>query len=257
MIRECSILISNWRGKEAVALTIESILKRTDYPAFKIIVYDSSGKGSQDRQYLRIQEELGNIILLTHETHTLHDNAIPILLEHCDTELAVIMDSDVTINKNGRDWLRFMSNIINGPKMLGVARHKDKGIMRDRKTYIAPAFQPFCMMLNMPVFRKIEKDIHWKHQVVKIKDYKGSHVFREFRENFNYVFGDVGFSLAEKILFDNKEGLVMYPLPILIYPVRITHWGGISSLANHPEHPRVKTKWMFIKEELKNIRNES
>ena len=54
-----SILIASFRGGIATELCIESILKRTQYPDYKIVVYDSSGPG-KDKDYLEKQEKDGN-----------------------------------------------------------------------------------------------------------------------------------------------------------------------------------------------------
>ena len=255
MNESISILISNWNGQEALYLTVESILLRTDYPNYNILVLDSSGEGSQDRNYLKEKEREGKLKLLTTNTQCLHDNAIPRLLKHCLSQIAVILDSDVMIRKNGRDWLHVLTKPITSRYILGIARTKGKGCIESRKSYTAPTYQPFCMALNMIPYRKIEGKIHWQHESIKIKDYKGKSAFTEYKKDFNCVFGDVGYKLAEYVLFDNTEGLHMLPLPLELYS-KITHWGGMSSCYHTPEHPRVRTKWLMIKEELRILRNE-
>ena len=98
-----SILIANYQGHEAIELCIESILKRTQFDSYKIMVMDSSPEDSPDKAYLRRQRDRGKIGLLESERKLGHGTALTQLLKHCDAEFACLLDSDCEILMS--DWL--------------------------------------------------------------------------------------------------------------------------------------------------------
>ena len=109
-MKSCSILISSWCGHKAIELCIESILKRTNYKAYQIIVCDSSSPYGPDRKYLTNHKEKGNIELLESDVRLQHGQALWRLLSYCKTDLACILDSDSEILSS--DWLeKFTSQI--------------------------------------------------------------------------------------------------------------------------------------------------
>ena len=157
-MKPCSILIANFNGHEAVELCIESLLYRTIYPDYRILVMDSSPKDSRDRAYLTGLQKQGKIGLITSDVQMRHANAIMRLLKECKTPLACLMDSDVEVLRG--EWLRVLVDELKSPNDLGVARLKTSGVYPDRRA-TAPVYQPFCMLLNMGNYRKLADGLSW------------------------------------------------------------------------------------------------
>ena len=198
-MKPCSILISSFRPREAIELCIESILKRTKYPEFEIIVYDSSGDTDTTRKYLDRQEENGKIKLITVPTWAEHGEAVNNLISCCQTPLACLLDSDVEIIED--DWLVFLTSMING---VGVSKYLEAGL-RFGTTLYAPVYWPPCMLLDMDIYRKLG-EIDWKIKWIPINKYSHMDIFKAKQismSKHDYIVGDTGWRFADKILFDN------------------------------------------------------
>jgi len=245
----CSILIANFNGHEAIELCVESILKKTVYPDYKILVFDSSKPDSRDRAYLTSQQQQGNITLFTSDIQMRHANAVMRLLAKCETPLACTLDSDIEVLRG--EWLNILVNELKSPNDMGVAKLKTFGAYPN-STATAPLFQPFCMLLNMENYRKIADGINWQEKAIPIEEYKGKHTYPNYQKA--KIYGDVGWQLAEEVIFDNPEGFIMREMPEKYMLNYLRHYGGLSAHHANPDHPRVKNRWQLCKIRLKALR---
>ena len=248
-MKPCTILISNFNGHEAIELCIESLLYRTIYPEYRILVMDSSPKDSRDRTYLTELQRQRKIELFTSDVQMRHASAITRLLRECKTPLACLMDSDVEVLRG--EWLKVLVDELKSPNDLGVARLKASGVYPDRRA-TAPVYQPFCMLLNMNNYRKIADRLSWQEKAIPLEEYKGRHTYPENVKK--KIYGDVGWQLAEKVLFDNPTGLVMQKMPEKYMLNYIRHYGGLSVHHASPGHPRMKHRWVLCRMRLKALR---
>ena len=92
-MKSVSILISNLNSFEAIQLCVESVRKHTKYPDYKIIVYDDTSWNKVDLAYLRIARNQGWLKLIEGETRVGHGGSVNALLEACNTDLAMILDT--------------------------------------------------------------------------------------------------------------------------------------------------------------------
>jgi len=266
-MKECSILIANYQGHEAIQLCIESVLKRTKYDNYKIAVMSSSPDDSDDGNYLRHQRDKGNIDLLESERKLGHGTALTKLLEYCDTELACLMDSDCEILQE--DWLSVLTEKIKNPNDLGVARFRIGGVAADHHC-IAPVYWPCVMLLNIKPYREFEGEDDWQQNGINYKDYKYKEMFappgysrpglivtmpgqREVKKE--NVSRDTGWRFTEKVLFETGNKYKIYAMPNNFWNVKIRHYGGITRNHFRPEHPVIAPRWKTIKENLKKLRD--
>jgi len=263
-----SILIANYYGDMALELTIESIIKRTAYPDYRIIVLDSSSPDSNDRRYLRELKNVRNIELLEADIPLKHGEAIWRLLYYCSTPLAVLLDSDISIIRP--DWLDTLVNLHKAyPKNIGVATHQSEGAVADR-FWRMPRYLPMCVLLNMDIYREfmhpddwVEGYFQWKDcQQKNLFDKYGAHPYmitglkKSIEVTDNQVFGDTGWRFCERVDFENKGKLEMTHLSYAFYETHINHWGAISIYNADPENPQIKDKLPKIKSELEQLRHE-
>jgi len=260
-------LISNYQGHEAVELCIESILKRTVYNSYKIIVLDSSPKDSGDREYLRYQRDKNNIELMESEVKLGHGAALSKLLQRCDTGLACLLDSDCEIFQG--DWLSVLANKIRNANDLGVARFRWGGVAADNHC-VAPVYWPCVMLLNVNLYRDFEGEDDWQQKGIEYSDYKYKHIFkkdgysksgliitmpnqREVKKD--NVGRDTAWRFTEKVLFETDNKYKIHPMPLNFWNIRVKHYGGITRNHFRPEHPIIAPRWQMIKENLKKLRS--
>lgn len=262
-----SILIANYQGHEAIELCIESILKRTKFNDYEIMVMDSSPRDSSDRKYLESQRDKDNIILFESEIKLGHGTALARLLKLCDADFACLLDSDCEILEG--DWLSVLVNKIRNTNDLGVARFRWGGVAADNHC-IAPVYWPCVMLLNISLYREFEGEDDWQQNGTNYKDYKYKHIFdkagysqfglivtnpgqREVKKE--NVGRDTAWRFTEKVLFETDNKYKIYPMPLNFWDIRIKHYGGITRNHSRPEHPMIAPRWKIIKENLKKLRN--
>jgi len=249
-----SILISSYGRKEVIELCIEAMRKRTDYPEYDIVVFDSSGDGTETRQYLEQQRDAGNVQLLTTPNKVEHGEALNNLLEYCKSPLACLLDSDVEVL--ARDWLTSLTQKLSS---LGVAMYFPLGIRFKTMPFAAlyaPIYWPVCMLLNMGLYRKLGK-IDWRIKRFLLDEYP--HFDRFPKEQIearkrDYVMGDTGWEFAEKVLFDNPINATMETLDWGWWRTKIKHYGGMTS--EKPDNPRVVDRWKELRVRLEQIKKE-
>lgn len=252
-MKPCSILIANFRGGEAMQLCIESILKRTRYDDYKIVVLDSSPEGDRDKQYLKSQRDKNNIELLESEKHISHGASLVKLIKYCDTEHACLLDSDCEILTG--DWLSTLSVLLKEENDLGVAKLRTCWLGADY--WWAPVYWACVLFLNIKLYREFEGEDDWSQINTTFDEYKYKHLFRDFKgkSKGNIISRDTAWLFTQKVLFETDNKYKMYPMPLNFWDIRIKHYGGISRNHSRPEHPLVAPRWKIIKENLNKLRN--
>lgn len=251
----CSILIANFNGGEAVELCIESILKRTKYNDYKIVVLDSSPENHRDKQYLKSHRDKNNIELLENEKPLSHGGALAKLIKHCDTEHACIIDSDCEILMG--DWLSTLAGLLKGENDLGVARFRDGGSL-PHLYWVAPIYWACVMFLNIKLYREFEGEDDWSQINTSFDEYKYKHIFKNIKDRpkTDLVSRDTAWRFTEKVLFETDNKYKIHPIPPNFWDIRLKHYGGISRNHWRPEHPQVAPRLATIKRNLATLRSE-
>jgi len=271
-MKPCSILISSWCSHDAIEMTIESILKRTIYDDYKIVVLDSSPATGRERQYLRKHRDNGSIELLERDEGQLgHGETINKLLKDCNTELACLLDSDVEILEG--DWLSVLADPIRDNKDLGVGDLRKGGCFIYSSIFRGPLYHPSCLLLNMPAYRRFGSEDDWPEQGVSMPgkgipmaEYKYRHKFENrplsdihpFVYNFDprmaEVHYDTGGRFSEKVLWENPEGLRMHPMPPDFFKRKIIHFEGMSAHSTRLGIDLMKPRVALLRERLRLLR---
>jgi len=268
-MKACSILIPNRWTEDAVCLTIESILKRTNYPDFKIVVCDNSGgKGEASRLgYLKEQERQGNIKLIENviernaDTGKMpygHGENLKVLLKACDTPLAMLLSSGCEIKDFS--WLRSLVEMLKTDKDLGVAKTR---IAENHfnNCFAANRYIPNWLLLNMDTYRKFgNPDEDWELRRVPFSEYwhKEAFVGLEMPSHPDpdplQVFLDTGWRLWDRVHYENLDGYEMIEMPFY-FPWRfINAFIGMDRNAHRPDHPYVVKTRQQIKRQLDILR---
>ena len=269
MNKEVSILIGNCRTWEAIELTVESILKRMFYKPYKIIVYDQSRETDNGSRllYLRTQADKGNIELIEgayRQRSDLdgHGKAIKALLKHCDTELAMLWDSDIEVLHS--NWLSALVDNLKGENVLGIG-NCNPGLNHWDRMWIAPRYVPNWMLLDMDIYRNFQGEDDWNLDFIPFFKWKYPEVFEdqwppnnpEFLNGEVKVFRDTGWRIWEKLTFENPQGLKMLPLPADWWGNKMCHFCGIDRNSFQPELPELVKKLETIRGRLALLRRES
>jgi len=281
-MRPYSILISSWCSHDAIEITVESILKRTVYDNYKIVVCDSSPIDGRERRYLRKHKADGHIELLECNSGKLeHGEAINWLLRYCSTELACILDSDVEILAG--DWLLTLAGLILNDKDLGVGDLRKGGCFLNSSIFRGPLYHPSCLFLNMVAYRRFGSEDDWPEkgmsklgQGIPMAEYKYKHKFdgwpncegrylvHNFDPKMEGVHYDTGGRFTEKVLWENPEGLKMHPLPInfmrqasgIEKAPKIYHFEGMSAHATRLDSDYMRGRVVLLHERLRLLRAE-
>lgn len=264
----CSILICNRWAEDAVILTIESVLKRTDYPNYKIVVCDNSeGKGEASRlDYLKDQERRGNIKLIENVIRRNADGKMPyghgenlkVLIKQCDTPYAMLFSSGSEVKNS--DWLNQLIGLLETDKDLGVAKTR-KAENHFQNCWAANRYIPNWMLLNMDIYRKFgNPDEDWSLKRIPYDEYEHKEAFEGLDPPQHpdpvplHVFLDTGWRLWERIHYENPEEYRMVEMPFY-FPWRIINFfGGMDRNAHRPDHPYVVKTRRLIQERLRLLR---
>jgi len=248
----CSILIANFKGEEAVELCIESILQRTKYNDYKIVVLESSPENHRDKQYLKSHRDKNNIELLESEEPISHGTALVKLIKHCDTEHACIIDSDCQILMG--DWLSTLAGLLKGENDLGVAKFR-KAWYSELYCW-APIYWACVLFLNVKLYREFEGEDDWSQRNTSIDEYKYKHIFGDSWPKRDIVSRDTAWLFTQKVLFETGNKYKIHPIPLNFWDIRLKHYGGISRNHWRPEHPQVAPRLVAIKRDLAMLRSE-
>ena len=154
-MKTCSILISNYNSFETIQLCIESIRKYTDYP-HKIVVYDDCSTNEMDVAYLNEAKKNEWIQPIFGNKRLNHGGAINTLLNHCDTDLAMILDNDIQILKAG--WLEEVVNLVGSKELCfcGIEHNYPSG-----RPSLPDWMQTWFIMINMRAYRD-GMEVDWR-----------------------------------------------------------------------------------------------
>jgi len=266
MNKEVSILIGNCRTWESIELVIESLIQRTAYKPYQIIVHNQArirDKGNRVA-YLNKMARNGYIRLIEGEYRPRsdldgHGKSVKKLLSVCETELALLWVSDIEILEP--DWLDMLVDRMQGDRILGVADFKPGRNHFDRM-WIAPRYLPDWMLLDMERYREIEGDDDWDLSYVPFPEWPYPEVFigqsppSNPDHNPPEVFRDTGWRIWEKITHENPDGYRFVPLPGDWFGKKIHHFGGIDRNSFRPEFPELQTKLAKIRGRLEALREE-
>ena len=260
-MKAVSILISSYHSGEALQLCVESIRKKTLYKNYKIIVLDSSGKESETRNYI------DNTSYIDYQWDTdiqlRHGQALDILTQQCKTPLAVILDSDVEILRG--DWLHQLTFRPITDDIMGVGFLREGGNFIKQSFWRVPIYLPYCLLLNMDAYRKMGLGKNdWVDRYIPMSEYPykdrfteaSSRAYHAINTSLEKVHYDTGGGFSERVLFENPDKLVMYPLPPAFIKDTIYHYGGLSAHRKCLNSERMSPKVKRIKERLRFLRGQ-
>lgn len=269
-MKSCSILVPNRWTEDAICLTIESILKRTNYPNYKIVVCDNSeGKGEASRlSYLKEQQRRDNIELIENIIRRNSDGKMPyghgenlkVLLKYCDTPLAMLFSSGSEVKRT--DWLTSLIGLLETDNDLGMAKTR-KAENHFQNCWAANRYIPNWLLLNMEIYREFgNPDEDWNLSRVPYDEYEHKKVFDGLDPPKNpdplplHVFKDTGWRLWERVQYENSNGYRMVEMPFY-FPWRIINfYGGMDRNAHRPDHPYVVKTRTGIQQRLELLRKE-
>ena len=276
--KSVSVLIPTRRAFEAIELTIESILARTWYDNFRIIVCDNShGEGVGNRfEYLKEHERNGTIRLIENEMETGmwiqrpdgmstnkygHGENLKILLKACETDYAMLLSSGVEILKT--DWLDILLGTLKTDKDLGAGRFRP-AVNHFDTAWKAPIWWPNVMLLNMMLYRKFMAEDDWNLSRVPFDVYPYKHLFagQEAPKTPDpeglTVFLDTGYNFWRRLEYENPEGYRMLNFDTNPCTVQwLQMFGlyiGLDRNSHRPEHQFVVTQRANIRERLRILR---
>lgn len=119
--REVSICIVTWNRLELLKPCLESIIQKTNYPYYKILVH-SNGCGDGTQDYLReLSEKDSRIIPILsdkNDVFVIPNNQMADLLPHNDV---VLINNDVTVEDN---WLQALVDAAYSSRKIGISGSK-------------------------------------------------------------------------------------------------------------------------------------
>jgi hypothetical protein len=267
-MKACSVLIPNRWTYDAIEMTVESVLKRTVYPNFHIIVCDNSGGvGEASRlEYLKEQERRGNLQLIENVIERRPDGKMPyghgenlkVLLKACQTPLAMMISSGCEVKRT--DWLSSLAAELRTDKDLGVAKTR-WAENHFQNCFSASRYIPNWMMLNMDIYRRFgNPDEDWELRRVPYTDYWRKEDFAELEWPAHpdpdplQVFLDTGWRLWKRVQYENPEGFRVVDMSPR-YPWQfLNFYGGLDRNSSRPEHPYVVKTRCQIEQALKELR---
>ena len=255
MNKSVSILIPNRNGFEATQLCVESIRKFTNYPNYKIIVYDDCSSYPQDGvkkpnmidlTYLRECQEKGWLRLIEGKEHARHGGALNRLVnQECDTDYAMICDCDIQILQP--NWLTDLITLAEkDPMVICIVNDKKPGYVPFG--YRTGMFTFWFGLVNMKAYndgmrvdwnvkRGDRREEPYKTDVAGIYPAVDNAIYKNYMrtgwnaDNFddNYVANDPGSMLYLKVKYDNPKGYKQIHIPMYI-DVKYRHYSHISLL---------------------------
>lgn len=261
-IKSVEILIPTRAVWNGICLTVESILARTDYPHFRVTVCDNSQAPNNRAceparalpseaddgtrlDYLRAMASCGHITLIENRDQPKrygHGENLKLLLDQCSADYAFLFNSTSEIIRP--DWISVLVDMLKDPEHdLGVARFRSGGAREH--DYITPTYWPNMMLLDMRLYREHFPNHSWELRQVGFENFNRPEIFAGQGYPVNperkppLVFADTGYTLWERLTFDNPAGLMMFPLPENYWNTHIKWLGGIDRNSHRPEHPHV------------------
>lgn len=252
---EVSVLIANYEGKEAIQLCLESILKRTKYPDYRILVYNSPANGS-DLTYLQRMAGNEKTMVVEGTKNVNHGWAIWQLINICDTDWAITLDNDSEILDG--NWIDKLFGQIKKEKDIGVARFRSGGLWNPGNLF-TPFYWVACMLINLRWYKTTSPQVSdWSSSSVRFSQYRGKYKFENCCEKLSncLVTIDTGSGFTTRLMFDIPGGYNMQPMPDNFWDTSVKHYGGISRNYLRPEHPWVAPRLAEIKQRLAELRKQ-
>ncbi len=233
-MKSVSICITNFQSGDAVALCIESVRRFTKYP-HEIVVYDdaSDTRYYNDIEYLRAVRDKGWIRLIEGEQRVNHGPALARMLDTCQTDLAMVMDCDIQIVRDG--WLEAM---VETQERAGAALVVDLEAFPDNPVTLKSWF----FMLDLKQYPAVKAE--W--------DYSTRPDFVSFDATPNAMY-PTGYHVWANC---DKQGRPVVPLPdaarrAYIHP---THISVLSFPQSGPNWDARQKRYAVIQSELRKLR---
>jgi len=260
-----SILIPNRNSLEALELAVESIRYYTRYP-YKLIIYDDASTNGRDIEYLKQAESRGWLELHQGEKRVGHGGVLNELINKlCDTDYAVVMDSDVEIK--GFDWIRDFLNIM-APGVIAISDVIDR--RTTWKGYNVPVCDFSFGFLDMRLYRD-NMEVDWRVMAggtdrrqhpyesifADIYPPNRASVGPQFNEDFVSI--DPGGKFWLRLHYGNPKGYKMLSIPVTLKP-KYHHHGHISYISEIEDSFTEKirqgrdAKFKIINRQLKGLR---
>lgn len=281
MDKSVEILVPTRFSWDAICLTLESIIKRTTYAGtWSLFVVDNSladnrfacepherktidGDDGNRRAYLLDLAASAEIKLMFNVEQGRrygHGENLKVLCDNCRADYGFLLNSTTEVVRG--DWIDVMLERLTDPERdLGVARFRDGGNHFD-KCWITPNYWPNIMLLDMRLYRKHFPAHAWELRQVGFEDFERPEIFdgmtppRTPERTPPLVFCDTGWSLYEKLRFDNPAGLRMHELPPEYYTKYARWFGGIDRNSFRPDHEHVRSTLAEVKVALDQLRAE-
>ncbi len=278
-MKTVEILVPNRLTWNSIVLTVESILRRTVYPHFWVTVCDNSlaenrfacepherpadGDDGNRRLWLRTMRNMGQIRLIENTDQGKlygHGENIRVLLDQCVADYGFVLNANSEIIRP--DWISVLTEKMTDDEHdLGVARYRAGGPREH--DYIAPCYWPNIMLIDMRLYKKHFAGHAWELKQVGYEDFDRPEIFAgqgvpsKPERVPPLVFCDTGYSLWEKLTFDNPAGLRMLPLPENYWNEFLRWRGGIDRNSFRPSHPYVVETLREVDSALAKLRAEN
>jgi len=239
-MNQVSILITNYRCREAIELAVESVRKYTKPRSYKLIVHNDIDPKYmeytlQNTRYLKECERKGWLELIESEKNLGHGKSLDILIKRCDTDYAVILDSDVQILRHG--WLEEVMSLFKDERDLVFCTLEK---IKTARPSLSPWLHIWFAALNMKAYHD-GMEVDWSTGII------------------DGVWWNVGARLLHKIRDDNPKGYRIQPMPKEVESC-CYHWVHVSCCAilSPNDKPsfvaKYNEKFAKIREELANLR---
>lgn len=243
-MKSVSILISNYNSYDVLRLCIESILQRTDYPNYEVIVHDDESPNGVDIKYLekmegwirlirgtnrkRWAEDFASRMPPIHPAPYWHGCALNVLLhEICHTDLAVLMDCDVFVKEP--NWLSEMVKAVDDDTLIVAHCVHPRAVVewpsgtpgKTQIYYVPGVYRISFAMLNMAAYRD-EMQVDWRGGFGDIRDEPYKSLLGSLESERRRTFPDIddtcisldpGSPLWMKMQTDNPRQYKAKPLP--------------------------------------------
>ena len=190
---DITVIIVNYRTLDLTSLCVESLLEF--YPTVKLLLIDN-GSGDTSSEYIqRIADKHPGIRCQINLNNRYHGPALDQGLHACRSRLALILDSDIIMNKAG--LLEGMTSVIEDAEIYAVGRCVDMdwfGYETEAQLPLTfPYIHPACMLLRRDIYLKLKPFIH-----------HGSPGIRNMRQAWRAGYELVDFSIQEYLTHEGR-----------------------------------------------------
>lgn len=243
------IVIPNYNGHEALALCLEAVMRRTQYPDYRVTVLNSPGDG-QDAPYLRLLRDAGKIRLIEAPYRRRSGEAMYDLFAASKSDWACHLESDVEVM--ALDWLDILIDQIRDPDLDVVVARWAKGWWSDEMITV-PVWSPEVFLLNLRLYRPLMEPGDFQQKSMSFAEYKYKDKLPEILPPgwAGYVNLDTCWRFTEKVTYENEGRFQVVPLLAGYYGTKVRHYGGLST---RPDHPEIQVRRARIRACLRELR---